>query len=154
MLCKWAHLLFGIKLHIFSNMFIVRRDTGQNYTIPTTVWKATSVLKWPIFYLINKMVTLRINYKCDWFVMQVKSSNDAEESLHEGRPQTFSPVNSDNVNSPTCRKNSPLQILKNFHPQWFRGEGKRTAFKDVLIYNLTGAVQDQPDNCSMNSCVY
>lgn len=69
-------------------MLVVRRNTGQNYTISTTASKApTSLLKWAVFYQINKMVRLRNKYKCDWSVMLVKLSNHAERALHAGRPQ-------------------------------------------------------------------
>lgn len=69
-------------------MLAVKRSTGQNYAISTGASKApTSVLKWAVFYQINKMVRLRTKYKCDWSVMLVKLSNDAESALHAGRPQ-------------------------------------------------------------------
>lgn len=64
---------------------------------------------------------------------RVKSSNGAERALHAGRPPTASLINSNNVTNPTCKKSSLLQILIDFHPQWFHREEMRTAFK-VLHY--------------------
>lgn len=128
-ICCWHKITY-------SNIFIVKRNWVRlhYFTISTSVSKASpSVLKWPVSYQINKMVRLRTKYKCDWSVMLVKSSNDAERALHAGGPTTASLINSNDVTNPACNKSSLLQILKNFHPQWFHREEMRTALM-VLHY--------------------